>query len=184
VSTLGYQNIYLAWSQRHSNTGSKHTRLQYSADGVTFEDLDFNTMANGETFVSLARELAALPAANNNPDFAFRIVTEFESPANPNYAGTAGSYSPAGTIRFDLVRVYGDPYSAGTVAPVTISNLVGGTLSYGGGGGSQFVLMEAPDATTAMDNWARVRTNSTTPGTFTIPAVGMSAPKYYRVKSE
>ncbi len=184
VSTLGYQNIYLAWNQRHSNTGSKHTRLQYSADGVTFEDLDFNTMANGETFVSLARELAALPSANNNPDFAFRIVTEFESPSNPNYVGTDGSYSPAGTIRYDLVRVYGDSYSAGTVAPVTISNLVGGTLSYGGGGGSQFVLMEAPDATTVMDNWARVRTNTATPGVFTIPAVGVSAPKYYRVKSE
>lgn len=184
VSTLGYQNIYLAWSQRHSNTGSKHTRLQYSADGVTFEDLDFNTMANGETFVSLARELAALPAANNNPDFAFRIVTEFESPANPNYAGTAGSYSPAGTIRFDLVRVYGDHYDPGAVAPATISSLLGTTLTYGGGGGAQFVLLEASDATAAMDSWARVQTNTATPGTFTIPAVGMSAPKYYRVKSE
>ncbi len=184
VSTLGYQNIYLSWSQRHSNTGSKYTRLQYSADGETFSDLDFNTMTNGETFVSLACDLATWPAAHNNPNFAFRIVTEFESPANPNYVGTEGTYSPAGTIRFDMVRVYGDPIGPETVAPVTISHLQGTTLSYGGGGGAQFVLLEASDVAAPLGSWARVQTNFTTPGTFTIPAVGAAPAKYYRIQSE
>lgn len=184
VSTMGYQNICLAWHQRHSATASKYTRLQYTTDGTTFNDLDLHTMSADSTFVFVSRNLAAIPAVNNNPNFAFRIVSEYEGLTNQLYVGTAGNYGAAGTIRFDLVTVYGDPYGAVTVAPTTIGKLLGTTLTYGGGAGSQFVLLESSDVTTAMDGWARVKTNTASPGTFIIPAVGTSAPKYYRVKSE
>ncbi len=184
VNTLGYRNIYLSWNQRHSNTGSKYTRLQYSADGATFTDLDLHTMTNGEVFVSHPCNLSAISAVNNNANFAFRIVAEFESLTNPVYVGTAGEYRTQGTIRFDSMIVYGDSLGAVTVAPTTISSIVGTALTYGGGAGSQFVLLESSGVTAVMSSWARVKTNTASPGTFAIPAVGTSAPKYYRIQSE
>ncbi|HOX56770.1 MAG TPA: immunoglobulin domain-containing protein [Candidatus Paceibacterota bacterium] len=183
VSTLGHQNIYLSWSQRHSNSGSKYTRLQYTTDGTTFTDLDFNTMTNGEVFVPLSRELSAIPEVNNNPAFAFRIVSEFESLANPSYVGTAGSYTPGGTLRFDLVRVYADPLGSSTPAPTSINSINGSTLTYGGGGGSRFVLLHSPDADAPLSSWTRVATNSATPGSFSVPT-GSGQAAFYRIKSE
>jgi len=183
VSTLGYQNILLRWNERHSSTGSKYTRLQYTADGVAFTDLNLNAMAAADTFVQLACDLSALPAVNNNANFAFRIVSEFESSSNPNYAGTSGSYSTGGTIRFDLVNVYGDPYNPGTLAPTTISNVIGTTLAYGGGSGSQFVLLQSASFAAPLSAWTRVDTNFATPGTFSVPA-GAGNAAFYSIKSE
>jgi len=183
VSTYGYQNILLRWHERHSSTGSKYTRLQYTTDGLTFTDLDLNMMPTADTFVQLACGLSALPAVNNNPNFAFRIVSEFESGSNPNYVGTYGSYGTGGTIRFDLVNVYGDPYSSGTLAPTTISNLSGTTLAYGGGSGSQFVLLQSGSAAAPLSTWTRVHTNFTTPGTFSVPAASNNA-AFFVIKSE
>ena len=183
VSTVGSQNILLTWYERHSPGGSKYTRLQYTTDGTTFADLDLNTMSTDGVFVLHTGDLSSIPAVNNNPSFAFRVVSEFESIANPNYVGTSAAYSSGGTVRFDLVGVYGDPSSA--VGATTITDISGTTLSYGGGtGSSRFVLLESADVAAAMASWTRVKTNSSTPGTFTIPSVGTSAPKYYRIKSE
>ena len=66
---------------------------------------------------------------NNQANFAFRIVSEFQSTAtdsgNPQYVATgAGStYAPGGTWRFDMVTVSGETFS-GNLFPVlsTISN--------------------------------------------------------------
>ena len=187
MSTLGYQGILLAWEQRHSDAASKYTRLQYSTDGSTFVDGDaFTMLAQNNSFVFYTSDLSGIPGVNNNPNFAFRIVSEWESTAignnNANYVGTVNSYDTGGTIRFDLMSVYGDPFGAVTPAPTTISNIIGTTLTYGGGAGTRFVLLESADA--AAGSWTPVETNTASPGTFTIPAVGTSAPKYYRVKSE
>ena len=46
VSTLGCQNILLAWEQRHSDTASKYTRLQYTTDGSSFVDGNLITMTS------------------------------------------------------------------------------------------------------------------------------------------
>jgi hypothetical protein len=189
VSTLGYQSILLAWEQRHSDAASKYTRFQYSTDGSTFVDGDaFTMLAQNNSFVFYTSDLSGIPGVNNNPNFAFRIVSEWESTAtgnnNANYVGTVNSYDTGGTIRFDLMSVYGDPYGAVTAAPTTISNIIGAMLTYGGGAGSRFVLLESADAAAAMNNWSRVKTNTASPGAFTIPVVGTSAPKYYRIKSE
>ena len=61
----------------------------------------------------------------------------------------------------------------------TISNIIGTTLSYGGGSGSQFVLLGTNNVTAPLANWTRIHTNPASPGTFTLPAPG-----YYRIKSE
>jgi hypothetical protein len=69
--------------------------------------------------------------------------------------------------------------------PVTISNMSGTTLSYGGGGGAQFVLLTTNNLSAPLANWTRLLTNASTPGTFTIPAVGGgSGPVFYGIKSE
>ena len=183
VSTFGYQNILLRWNERHSSSASKYTRVQYTADGTTFTDLDLNAMSAADTFVVLSCDLSALPAVNNNPNFAFRIVSEFESTTNLNYVGTSTSYGSSGTIRFDLVSVYGDPYIAATLAPTTIGNIIGTTLTYGGGAGSHFVLLKSVSVAAPLSGWARVATNNATPGTFTVPA-GSERAAFYRVKSE
>jgi autotransporter-associated beta strand protein len=69
-------------------------------------------------------------------------------------------------------------------APTTISNIIGTTLTYGGGAGSQFVLLGTNDITAPLTNWTRLATNSSTPGSFTIPAVGSASPTFYRIQSE
>ena len=188
VSTLGFQDILLAWEQKHSATASKYTRLQYTTDGSTFVDGGLITMTstNGD-WVFYVINLSAIPGVNNNPNFALRVVSEWESTAignsNPNYAGSASSYSTGGTIRFDLMSVYGNPFSAPTLASTTISNIIGATLTYGGGAGSQFVLMKSANVAAPLAGWTRVRTNFATPGTFTVPS-GSEAAAFYRVRSE
>jgi hypothetical protein len=188
VSTLGYQNILLAWEQRHSDTASKYTRLQYSTDGSTFIDGDVFAMPSlNNSFVFYTSDLSAMPGVNNNPNFAFRIVSEWEATAignnNSNYVGSVTSYSTGGTVRFDLMSVFGNIYSAPTLASATISNIIGTTLTYGGGAGSQFVLLKSTNLAAPLSGWTRVYTNSATPGTFTVPA-GSEAAAFYRIKSE
>jgi hypothetical protein len=188
VSTLGYQNILLAWEQRHSDAASKYTRLQYTTDGSTFVDGDaFTMLATNNSFVFYTSDLSAIPAVNNNANFAFRIVSEWEATAignsNSNYVGTVNSYDTGGTIRFDIMSVYGNPFAS--VAATTINTISGTALSYSGGvGSSRFVLLESANVAAAMNSWTPVKTNNSTPGTFDIPQVGTSAPKYYRIRSE
>jgi fibronectin-binding autotransporter adhesin len=74
--------------------------------------------------------------------------------------------------------------NAATTAPTTISNIFGTTLSYGGGAGAQFVLLGTNNVAAPLANWPRLATNTTTPGNFTIPAVGSAGPTFYRIKSE
>jgi len=57
-------------------------------------------------------------------------------------------------------------------------------VSYTGGSGARFVLLESANATAPMAAWTRVATNTVTPGSFAIPAVGSAAAKFYRVQSE
>jgi hypothetical protein len=58
---------------------------------------------------------------------------------------------------------------------VTISNIVNNldntvTINYGGGAGTQFILVKSPVVPTATgnrDNWTSVKTNNASPGSFT-----------------
>ena len=116
VSTVGNQNILLTWEQRHSDTASKYCRLQYTSDGNNFVDGPVITMtATNNTFVFYSADLSGISAINNNANFGFRIVEEWESSAigtqNDNYVATVSSYGTSGTIRFDLVTVFGNVYN-------------------------------------------------------------------------
>jgi hypothetical protein len=120
VNTSGFSNIVVRWDQRHSGTASRYTHFQYTTDGVNYVDgpvyTNLNTSANA-TYVARTNDFSGISAVNNNPNFAFRIVAEFESTATGGgTAGyvptdTGGSYGASGTIRFDYVNV-----SSGTAA--------------------------------------------------------------------
>jgi hypothetical protein len=190
VSTLCCQDILLAWEEKHSDTASKYARLQYTTDGATFVDGNLITMTStNNSWVFYMVDLSAIPGVNNNANFAFRIVSEWEATAignnNSNYVASVTSYAGAGaspgTMRFDLVSVYGNLFSGR--ASTTISNIIGTTLTYGGGAGSQFVLLKSSNVAASLSGWTRVNTNFATPGTFTIPA-GSERAAFYRIKSE
>jgi len=150
VSTVGYQDILLTWEERHSDSASKYARLQYSADGLNFTDGSVIVMnATNNSFVFYSADLSGISAVNDNPNFAFRIVPEFEATAigtaNDNYVATVSSYTTAGTIRFDLVNVFG--YTLGTVTPVPLDLKRAGNNVVLSWPNASFSLQAAPAAT-------------------------------------
>jgi len=68
---------------------------------------------------------------------------------------------------------------SGVAAPVTIGGITPAGLSYSGGSGSEFVLMQSP--TVAPTSWTPVLTNTATPGVF--PIVVGTGQSYFRILS-
>jgi hypothetical protein len=126
VSTVGYQNIAVTWDHYNSASGNRYWRLQYTLDGINFTDTDFvHTNPLEVTWFPVGTSLAAIPGANNNPNFGIRIVSEFESTANGGATTneymatqTSGGYSPNGTLWLDTVTFSGDVLAA---APPTLA---------------------------------------------------------------
>ena len=131
VSTAGQKDIMVAWEERHSNTASKYQRFQYSTDGINFVDGPVMTYAvTDNSFVLFSVDLSGIAGVSKNPNFAFRIVTEWESTATgagvDRFVGTTsyGGGLSGGTIRYDLMTIYGNTAPAGPDAiPLAIQNL-------------------------------------------------------------
>jgi len=135
ASTAGYANIAVAWDQRLSGTASKYFRLQYTTNGTDYVDGPVITMQTNTVFETKSNYLGALPGVNNNPNFGFRIVSEFESTAindaNANYVTTStSSYGAAGTVRFDMLTIYGTAMPTITVQPVSLVAVVGDDVDF------------------------------------------------------
>src|ERR1043166_5508975 len=127
VNTTGYTNIAVSWDTQDSNTGSKYTRLQYTTDGATFIDYAVNT--NTTSFTTKTNSFAGITGVENNPNFAIRIVAEFESSAigtaNQIYTNAnapTGTYGTSGTIRYDMVTIWGTP--AGPLNPPPVMSVL------------------------------------------------------------
>jgi len=174
VSTVGRQNISVSWSSQCSNTGSKYARLQYSTNGADF--VNFPTaVTNTTSFVAKTNSLAGIPGADNNPNFAFRIVAEFESTAintaNTNYVAAnspTSSYGTAGTLRYDMVTVSGSSIAATPPSPPFLSapGVFSGNqfqFSVTGTVGSNYVIQVSTNL--GASNWISIFTN-TAPFTF------------------
>jgi len=130
VSTLGFESIVVTWDQRNSASSSRYARFQYSADGTTFVDGVVISATSVDTFTPMTANLNSILPVNNNANFAFRIVTEFESTATEagadQYVPTGGgSYAVNGTVRYDMVTISGTPVSGNMFPTITaISNQV------------------------------------------------------------
>jgi|GEM_PF-1385699 len=119
VSTVGQEDIIVTWDERHSNTSSRYVRFQYSTDGFNFTNLEPLYDSNaGDTWFNRTADLSSIPAVDDNPNFAFRIVAAF-APSTSAYApsNTSSSYATNGTWRFDMVTVGGSPIPALTSTP-------------------------------------------------------------------
>lgn len=125
VSTVGFLDVKVKFDTRHSNTSSRWLRFDYTTDGSTWV---VGTAASGRVFQATAgdtwfnnrtADLSAVTAADNNPNFAFRVVSIF-GPATGVFddAATYTSYAPsnpgstygtASTLRYDMVTVEAAP---------------------------------------------------------------------------
>lgn len=137
ASTVGFETIVVTWEQRPSNTGTRYTRLHYSVDGTTFLDGPVIThTTGGGQWSSQSASLAAYGGVENNPNFAFRLVAEFESTATgagaDSYAAaqSGSSYGSGGTLRYDLMTISGST-ATGNLPP-TISSLTNQILRVNG----------------------------------------------------
>lgn len=190
VSTVGKQNLVISWSHRSSNTGGKYFRLQYATNGTSFVDFPTSTiLTSGSTFFAFTNSLAAFPGVNNNSNFAFRIVAEFESTAtgsgSAGYVAAGTTYATSGTTRFDMVTVSGTSIISNST-PAAAAVLSAAVFSAGqfqmlvtGTTGSNYVVQATTNLAPA--NWVGQLTN-TSPFTFT-DANLTSPQKYYRAIS-
>ena len=184
-STVGIQNIVISWSQRSSNTGGKYFRLQYSTNGTSFADFP-SAVTVTTSFTAFSNSLASIPGVNNNSNFAFRIVAEFESTAantaNTNYVAAGTSYATTGTSRFDMVTVSGTSIITNST-PAAAAILSAPVISAGqfqmlvtGTAGSNYVVLAATNLAPA--NWVLQFTNASP---FTFTDANLTAPqKFYR----
>jgi hypothetical protein len=125
VNTSGYQNIQVSWNQENSATASRYWRVQYTTNAVDWLDttqvitassIDANGLQDGTPAWQngLTANFTGLPGVDNNPLFAFRIVSEFEATATGSGTNAyvanrvTANYGTAGTFWLDLVIVTGD----------------------------------------------------------------------------
>ncbi len=123
TSTVGLSDIVITWDQRHSNTSANTVRFQYTIDAsaptplwVDGQQFTFTPAATGTGdtwYIGRTADLSAVPAVNNNANFAFRVVTEFD-PITGDYLASrsTSNYSGGGTLRFDMITVNAIPEPA------------------------------------------------------------------------
>ncbi len=140
VSTIGAKNIHVAYDSRVSSTASDYERLQYTTNGVTWIDYPASSTFSGlygsgnAGFYTFNYSLVGFPGVDNNPNFAVRVVTEWQSTATygvgttNNWVGTANSYTSgatppyaAGTVTYDLVAFTGDAITNNNTPPIVSS---------------------------------------------------------------
>lgn len=120
VSTVGYDNIIFKFDQRLSNTAANTWVAQYTTNitatspvWVDAQTFTFEPQATGTGDVwynERTVNLASVTALNNNANAAFRIVSAYDPTAGQYLAArSTSSYGPAGTSRFDMVTVLGNP---------------------------------------------------------------------------
>ena len=127
LSTVGYQAISISFDLRSSNTSSKCFRAQYSIDGTNFVDFGtkpFNGKGDDWNNGNLV-DLSTITAVNDNPNFKFRVVTEFEAP-NSSYTSAKASsgYGPSGKYRFDMITVSGVTVPEPSTGVLLLSSIV------------------------------------------------------------
>jgi hypothetical protein len=125
VSTVGYQNIKFTWDQRWSGTSVNTVRVKYTTDGLAWTDfvmtdqnttycngvLDGGRFQNngvGDQYRRISVDFVSILAANNNPDFAVRILAaHYQATGEFRQTILTSTIATGGTWRFDNVKVDG-----------------------------------------------------------------------------
>jgi autotransporter-associated beta strand protein len=149
ISTVGFQNITLAWDQANSGSASKYYRVLYSIDNGT-NWVPKDVVINGTAAINWINPItnisfAAVSGVNNNTNFGVRIVSEFESTAigsgTVGYVGVLNAYSTANAnLRLDMMTFTGDVVTGNvniladpTDVTVAVGQPASFTVSAGGG---------------------------------------------------
>jgi len=125
VSTVGYQNVLLTWDMRFSNTAANTVRLQYTIDGLTWQNFTmtssnttfcngvidngrFQNNGVGDQYRRISVSFTGVTGIANNANFGVRILAahyqtsgEFRQTSTPTLVATAGTW------RFDNVTFEG-----------------------------------------------------------------------------
>ncbi len=131
VNTSGYGSIFMMWDQENSATASKYWRVQYTINGTDWLDhstvvtaVDSGDMTSTPPWqIGLSADFSAIPGVNDNPDFAVRLVSEFESTATGSGTNayvanrSTSSYSVNGTLWLDMVTFTGTDLNPGNQWP-------------------------------------------------------------------
>lgn len=109
VSTAGYNSIRLQFDQKNQPSSNKFYEVQVRtapagpfASVATYGIAAADIWENAKSFDLTA----AIPAAGNNPDFAFRVVAVFQ-PGTTQYVASEAGFNGNIPTLFDVVRVDG-----------------------------------------------------------------------------
>jgi len=180
VSTLDKRNIMITWAQQVSPTASRYSRLQYSTNRSDFIDSGSPVvMRDTNSFESQTVTLVGIAGVNDNANFAFRLVTEFEATAigttNSNYVtASISDYNTVGRLRFDMVTVSGEPISP-TLSSARYSTNALFQFNISGTSGFSYIAQ----ASTNLVDWVSLKTN-VSPFTFTDANAVMLPNRFYR----
>lgn len=134
VSTSSFSNIIIKWDHRHSNSSSNKAVLMYTLDVSVPQPVwiqaEFYFANAGDTWFQREYNFSAVAAMNNNPNVAFRIVSDFAD-GSSYIASNPGSSYGGGTWRFDNVTISGT--AAGSALSVSTTSLTGFNYSHGSG---------------------------------------------------
>lgn len=114
VSTAGMKDIVVNYDFRPGRRSAAHHVFQISTDGVNFTDYATFENRQSETacawFNGNSIDLSSVLDVNDNPAFAFRIVSTF-APGVSAYAAARPSlpYADFANWRFDMVTVHAAP---------------------------------------------------------------------------
>jgi PKD repeat protein len=129
VSTVGYNNISIEFWQRLSNTAANTWVLQYTlditaptpvwVDAATYTFTPQPT-GTGDTWYFRSHNFSSVPGLNNNPNVAFRVVSDFDPNAGQYLAARSTStYATTGLTRFDMVKI-----SSAVPSNVSLTNAI------------------------------------------------------------
>jgi hypothetical protein len=186
ASTVGYKNVTVRFDYRGSNTSSRKLAVLYSLDGATFIEGAVAEILTGGAFTNgITLDLTAVPGANENPNFKVRIVSTFADGAA--YTAISGNYGTAGTARFDMVTVAGEPSSSEPRPPVIFTQpvdrtaFVGSTATFSvvAGGSAPLAYFWEKDKQDGFGTWELVEGG--TGATLSLPNVQFAQAGTYRV---
>ena len=138
------------------------------------DEIVFNDVA----YQFYSSDLSATLGVGNNPNFGFRLVAEHEDTAignnNTNYVGTSSTFGSGGTIRVDLMTVFGSPLGAVSPVPLHLQLIGTNVVLTWNDTSSAFSLQAAPQLA---GPYSTVTTNNP----YTNAVTGSQ--QYFRLKS-
>lgn len=100
LPTNGFQKVILQFALSRSNNGATTQNYSYSIDGLHYTNVGLSKISHNvaadPTVDLIAIDFSAIPQANNNPDFKFKI----------DFSGDAAS-GASGNNRFDNITLEG-----------------------------------------------------------------------------